>query len=105
MRHLVVILFLYLSPTFPSDPSIMSLDNLDNYAMPGGVPVDPSLEATVLPKFDTHLYRSCLDEKHVKCLVRCYGIPEDLHPRVAPAVMTMDRLPDNAIRLYVHHFQ
>nr|GEV59192.1 hypothetical protein [Tanacetum cinerariifolium] len=83
----------------------MSLNNSDDYAMPDGVPVDPLLEATVMPKFDMHLYRSCLDEKHVKWLVKCYGIPEDLHPRVAPAVMTMDRLFDNAIRLYVHHFR
>ncbi|GJX41955.1 hypothetical protein Tco_0256945 [Tanacetum coccineum] len=83
----------------------MSLDNSDNYVIPDGDPVDPALEAAVLPKFDMHLYQSSLNKTHVKCLVKCYGIPKDLHPRIVPAGMTMDRLPNDAITLYVHHFR
>ncbi|GJT35490.1 PXMP2/4 family protein 4-like protein [Tanacetum coccineum] len=45
-------------------------------------PVDPILEASSLPKFDMHLYKSSLTETHVKWLAKCYGIPTDLHPRV-----------------------
>nr|GEW82907.1 hypothetical protein [Tanacetum cinerariifolium] len=62
----------------------MSLDDSDDYAIPDGIPVNPSLEAAFLPKFDMHLYRSCLDENHVKY----YRIPEDLHlRRAAPIAM------------------
>ncbi|GJT63914.1 hypothetical protein Tco_1015394 [Tanacetum coccineum] len=40
----------------------------------------------ILPSlnFDMHLYKSSLTKSHVKYLVKLYGIPEDLHPRVAP---------------------
>nr|GEX34625.1 hypothetical protein [Tanacetum cinerariifolium] len=43
----------------------MSLDNSDNYIFLDGDSVDPALEATVLPKFGMHLYRSSLNETHV----------------------------------------
>ncbi|GJU29430.1 hypothetical protein Tco_1173019 [Tanacetum coccineum] len=83
----------------------MSLDNSDDYIILDGNPVDPALEAVVLPKFDMHLYQSSLNETHVKWLVKCYGIPKDLRPRIVPADMTIYRLPNDAIGLYVHHFR
>ncbi|GJU96460.1 hypothetical protein Tco_1321216 [Tanacetum coccineum] len=83
----------------------MSLEDSGDLDIPDAAPVDPALEAGVLPKFDMHLYRSSLNETHVRYLVKLYGIPEELHPRVAPAGMTMDVLPPGAIGLYAHHFQ
>ncbi|GJZ78779.1 hypothetical protein Tco_0643616 [Tanacetum coccineum] len=83
----------------------MSLEDSGDLDIPDAAPVDPALEAGVLPKFDMHLYRSSLNETHVRYLVKLYGIPEELHPRVALAGMTMDVLPPSAIGLYAHHFQ
>ncbi|GJU90019.1 hypothetical protein Tco_1302442 [Tanacetum coccineum] len=83
----------------------MSLEDSSDLDIPDAAPVDPALEASVLPKFDMHLYRSSLNETHVRYLVKLYGILEELHPRVAPAGMTMDVLPPGAIGLYAHHFQ
>nr|GEY63182.1 hypothetical protein [Tanacetum cinerariifolium] len=68
-------------------------------------PVDPVLEANSLPKFDMRLYKYSRTETHVMWLVKCYGIPADLHSRVVSEDMTMDALPNDAIRLYAHHFQ
>nr|GEW82708.1 reverse transcriptase domain-containing protein [Tanacetum cinerariifolium] len=67
--------------------------------------VDPTLEAATLHKFDMHLYKSSLNETHVKWLIKCYKILEELHPRIVPKGVTMDELPNDAIGLYVHHFQ
>ncbi|GJS36590.1 tubulin alpha-3 chain [Tanacetum coccineum] len=60
----------------------MSLEDSDDLNIPVTAPVDPALEAGALPKFDMHLYRSSLNESHVRYLVKLYGIPEELHPRV-----------------------
>ncbi|GJX38539.1 hypothetical protein Tco_0251842 [Tanacetum coccineum] len=60
----------------------MSLDNSDNLDIPDVDPLDPALEATTLPKFDMHLYKSSLNETHVKWLIKCYKILEELHPCV-----------------------
>ncbi|GJV40094.1 retrovirus-related pol polyprotein from transposon TNT 1-94 [Tanacetum coccineum] len=90
---------------FPSESFVMSLDNSDNLDIPDVDPLDPALEATTLPKFDMHLYKSSLNETHVKWLIKCYKILEELHPRVVSEGITMDELPNDAIRLYVHHFQ
>nr|GFC50155.1 hypothetical protein [Tanacetum cinerariifolium] len=62
----------------------MSMGESDELNIPDGMPVDPALEASSLPKFDMHLYRSSLTEDHVTYLVKLYGISLDLHPRVAP---------------------
>ncbi|GJX80879.1 gypsy type transposase [Tanacetum coccineum] len=83
----------------------MSLEDSGDLDISDADPVDPALEAGILPKFDMHLYRSSLNETHVRYLVKLYGIPEELHPRVAPAGMTMDALPPSVIGLYAHHFQ
>ncbi|GJR29308.1 hypothetical protein Tco_1105540, partial [Tanacetum coccineum] len=63
----------------------MSLEDFGDLDIPDAAPVDPALEAGVLPKFDMHLYRSSLNETHVRYLVKLYGILEELHLRVAPA--------------------
>nr|GEU83496.1 hypothetical protein [Tanacetum cinerariifolium] len=58
----------------------MSLEDFDKLNIPDAAPVVPVLEAGALPKFDMHLYRSSLNESHVRYLVKLYGIPEELHP-------------------------
>ncbi|GKA67994.1 hypothetical protein Tco_0767911 [Tanacetum coccineum] len=83
----------------------MSLGDSGSLDLPDTAAINPALEATSLPKFDMHLYRSSLTETNVKWLTKCYGIPADLHPRVPPEGMTMDVLPADAIGLYAHHFQ
>nr|GEU67160.1 hypothetical protein [Tanacetum cinerariifolium] len=83
----------------------MSLGESDELNISDGMPVDPALEASSLPKFDMHLYRSSLTEDRVTYLVKLYGILLDLHPRVSPTGMTMNALPPDAIGLYAHHFQ
>ncbi|GJX32651.1 hypothetical protein Tco_0242506 [Tanacetum coccineum] len=83
----------------------MSLDESDDLIILDAESVHPVLEANSLPKFDMNLYKSSLTDTHVKWLTKCYGISEDLRPRVVPEGMTMDFLPNDAIGLYVHHFQ
>ncbi|GJZ81113.1 hypothetical protein Tco_0646107, partial [Tanacetum coccineum] len=75
----------------------MSLDNSNNLDIPDADPVEPALEAVTLPKFGMHLYKSSLTETHVKWLIKCYKIPEELHPRVVPEGMTIDELPNDAM--------
>ncbi|GKC81851.1 hypothetical protein Tco_1137568 [Tanacetum coccineum] len=84
---------------------IMSLEESDDLIILDVEPVSPILEVGSLPKFDLHLHKSSLTETHVKWLAKCYGVSEDLHPRVAPEGMTMNALPNDAIGLYAHHFQ
>ncbi|GKC45871.1 hypothetical protein Tco_1063593, partial [Tanacetum coccineum] len=97
----LLLLFGYL----PFESFTMSLEDSDDLNIPDAAPVDPVLEAGAFPKFDMHLYRSSLNESHVRYLVKLYGIPEELHPRVVPEGMTMNVLPPGAIGLYAHHFQ
>nr|GEY14167.1 hypothetical protein [Tanacetum cinerariifolium] len=44
----------------------MSLEESDDLNIPDAAPVDPVLEAGALPKFDMHLYKSSLNETHVR---------------------------------------
>nr|GEU37156.1 reverse transcriptase domain-containing protein [Tanacetum cinerariifolium] len=83
----------------------MSLEESDDLNIPDATPVNPVLEAGAFPKFDMHLYKSSLNESHVRYLVKLYGISEELHLRVVPKGMTMNALPSGDIGLYVHHFQ
>ena len=59
----------------------------------------------VIPKFDMHIYTSVMSEGDVREAARVYGIPEDLHPRLPPPGMTMERVPRNAIGLYEAYFE
>ncbi|GJX74519.1 hypothetical protein Tco_0313114 [Tanacetum coccineum] len=97
--------FLLLFHYPPFESFAMSLEESDDLNIPDAAPVDPALEARTLPKFYMHLYKSSLNEGHVRYLVKLYSIPGDLHLRVVPEGMTMNALPPGAIGLYAHHFQ
>ncbi|GJT21899.1 hypothetical protein Tco_0891836 [Tanacetum coccineum] len=75
----------------------MSIDHSDQLHLPDAPDLDPSLEATVTPKFDMCLFRSTLTEKHVEKFSQIYAIPLDLHPRAPPAGFTMDQLSNDHI--------
>ncbi|GJS02958.1 hypothetical protein Tco_0319466 [Tanacetum coccineum] len=83
----------------------MSIDHSDQLHLPDAPDLDPSLEASVTPKFDMCLFRSTLTEKHVENFSQIYAIPLDLHPHAPPAGFTMDQLSNEHIGLYVHHFR
>nr|GEW04429.1 hypothetical protein [Tanacetum cinerariifolium] len=68
----------------PFESFVMSLEESDDLNIPDAAPVDHVLEASALPKFDMHLYKSSLNESHVRILVKLYGNPKELHPRVIP---------------------
>ncbi|GJR51273.1 hypothetical protein Tco_1401794 [Tanacetum coccineum] len=83
----------------------MSIDHSDQFHLPDAPELDPSLEATVTPKFDMCLFRSCLTENHVKKFCKIYAIPSDLHPCAPSANFTMNQLSHEHIGLYAHHFR
>ncbi|GJS87645.1 hypothetical protein Tco_0770281 [Tanacetum coccineum] len=75
----------------------MSIDHSDQLHLPDAPDLDPSLEASVTPKFDMCLFRSTLTEKHVEKFSQIYAIPLELHPHAPPAGFTMDQLSDEHI--------
>nr|GEW93060.1 transposase (putative), gypsy type [Tanacetum cinerariifolium] len=54
-------LFLILLGYPPFESFAMSLEESDDLNVPDATPVDPVLEAGILPKFDMHMYKSSLD--------------------------------------------
>nr|GEV49156.1 hypothetical protein [Tanacetum cinerariifolium] len=64
-----------------------------------------STKVVVFPKFDMHVYTSELTTSELKAVVVDYFIPMDLHPRLPPPGMTMDRLPSWYIGLYVEQLE
>ncbi|GJY84914.1 hypothetical protein Tco_0498940 [Tanacetum coccineum] len=64
-----------------------------------------SSRAVVLPNFDMHIYTSDLTSSKLKAVVNEYCIPLDLHPRLPPPGMTMNRLPSRYIGLYVEQLE
>nr|GEW13437.1 transposase (putative), gypsy type [Tanacetum cinerariifolium] len=64
-----------------------------------------SSKAVVFPKFDMYVYTSELTSSELKATVADYLIPTDLHPRLPPQGMTMDRLPSRYIGLYVEQLE
>nr|GEV88571.1 hypothetical protein [Tanacetum cinerariifolium] len=60
-----------------------------------------SSRAVVIPKFNMHIYTSELTPSELKAAIDEYCIPLDLHPRLPPPGMTMNRLPSRYIGLYV----
>nr|GEY06463.1 hypothetical protein [Tanacetum cinerariifolium] len=75
----------------------MLMEESDDLNIPDAAPIEPVLEPSALPKFDMHLYQSSLTKSHARYLVKLYGIPEELHPLIAPVVITMAeflRLPN-----------
>ncbi|GKE24177.1 hypothetical protein Tco_1435689, partial [Tanacetum coccineum] len=67
--------------------------------------VPGSSKAVVLPKFDMHVYTSVLTSSELKAAIADYLIPVDLHPRLPPPGMTMDRLPSWYIGLYMEQLE
>ncbi|GJW29368.1 hypothetical protein Tco_0046243 [Tanacetum coccineum] len=64
--------------------------------MSGSKPGEMALKsswAVVMPKFDMHTYTSTLTLQELKDAVVAYSIPKDLHPRLPPSGLTMDKLP------------
>ncbi|GKD46080.1 hypothetical protein Tco_1270725, partial [Tanacetum coccineum] len=52
-----------------------------------------SLQAVVLPKFDMHIHTSVLTAKELKNAITEYCILMDLHPRLPPSDLTVNKLP------------
>nr|GEU37526.1 nucleotide-diphospho-sugar transferase [Tanacetum cinerariifolium] len=101
---LLIISFFFLFGYPPFESFAMSLEDSDDLNIPDAAPVDPVLEVGALPMFDMHMCRSSLNQSHVRYLVKLYGIPEELHPRVIPEGMTMDALPPGAIVITMAEF-
>nr|GEV71449.1 hypothetical protein [Tanacetum cinerariifolium] len=59
----------------------------------------------VFLKFDMHVYTFELTSSELKAGVADYLIPTDLHPRLPPPRMMMDKLPSRYIRLYVEQLK
>ena len=55
-------------------------------------------------KMDMHRKFSKTRPAELDAMVQAFGIPIDLHLRDPPQDMTMDRLPQDAIGLYVQYF-
>ncbi|GKA08150.1 hypothetical protein Tco_0687481 [Tanacetum coccineum] len=62
-------------------------------------------KAVVLPKFDMHVITSDLTLDELKTAVDEYAILEDLHPRLPPPGIMMNRLPSRYIGLYIEQFE
>ncbi|GKA40795.1 hypothetical protein Tco_0733388 [Tanacetum coccineum] len=68
--------------------------------------MDPeSSQAVVMPKFDMHTYTSTLTSKELKDAITEYCILMDLHPRLPPSGLTMDKLPSRYIGIYIEHLE
>ncbi|GKG25890.1 hypothetical protein Tco_0399036, partial [Tanacetum coccineum] len=59
----------------------------------------------VTPKFDMHVYTSTLTVKELKEAITEYCIPSDLHPRLPPPELTMDKLPPWYIGIYMEQLE
>nr|GEX93122.1 hypothetical protein [Tanacetum cinerariifolium] len=66
LARLFLFPFLLLFGYHPFESFAMSLEDSDDLNIPDAAPVDPVLKADALSKFDRHLYRSSLNESHVR---------------------------------------
>ncbi|GJS19164.1 hypothetical protein Tco_0447796 [Tanacetum coccineum] len=76
--------------------------------MSGSEPGEMALEssmAVVFPKFDMHIYTSERTSSELGKVVEEYGMPLDLHPRLPPLGMTMNKLPLRYIWLYIEQLE
>ncbi|GJX12564.1 hypothetical protein Tco_0204322, partial [Tanacetum coccineum] len=64
-----------------------------------------SSQAVVLPKFDMHIYTSVLTSGELKDAIAEYCILGDLHPRLPPPDLTMNKLPSKYIGLYIKQLE
>ncbi|GJT52434.1 hypothetical protein Tco_0978591 [Tanacetum coccineum] len=68
--------------------------------------MDPeSSQAMVFPKFDMHVYTSILTSGELKGAITNYCIPTDLHPRIPPPGLTMNKLPSKYIGIYIEQLE
>nr|GEV80821.1 hypothetical protein [Tanacetum cinerariifolium] len=67
--------------------------------------VPTSSKAVVFPKFDMHVYTSEHTSSELEAAVADYMIPMDLHPRLPPPGMMMDKLSSRYIGLYVEQLE
>ncbi|GJW24932.1 hypothetical protein Tco_0038743 [Tanacetum coccineum] len=61
--------------------------------------------AIALPKFGMHTYTSKLTLEELKEVIIEYCIPKDLHPRLPPPNLTINKLPSKYIRIYVEQLE
>ncbi|GJZ57585.1 hypothetical protein Tco_0613079 [Tanacetum coccineum] len=64
-----------------------------------------SSQAMVFPKFDMHIHTSILTAEELKDVMSEYCIPVDLHPRLPPSGLTMNKLSSRYIRIYLEHLE
>nr|GEY99542.1 hypothetical protein [Tanacetum cinerariifolium] len=64
-----------------------------------------SSKAVVFPKFDMHIYAFELTSSELGKAVGEYSIPLDLHPRLPPPGMTMNKLSSRYIGLYIEQLE
>ncbi|GJZ16261.1 hypothetical protein Tco_0551938 [Tanacetum coccineum] len=62
-------------------------------------------KAVVFPKFDMHIYTSELISSKLGKAVKEYCIPLDLHPRLSPSGMMMNKLPSWYSGLYIEQLE
>ncbi|GKD45103.1 hypothetical protein Tco_1269748 [Tanacetum coccineum] len=90
---------IYLSPYLLSEHT---------HSMSGSEPGEmapESSQAVVFPKFDMHIYTSILTDGELKDAVFEYYIPVDLHPRLPPPGLTMNKLPSRYIDIYLEQLE
>nr|GEY17812.1 hypothetical protein [Tanacetum cinerariifolium] len=64
-----------------------------------------SSHAMVLLKFDVHVYTSILTTKELKEAIIEYCIPTDLHPRLPPPDLTMNKLSSKYTGIYIEQLK
>ncbi|GKC52270.1 hypothetical protein Tco_1075015, partial [Tanacetum coccineum] len=64
-----------------------------------------SSQAVVFPKFDMRFYTSILTSEELKEAITDYCIPTDLHPRLPPMGLTMNKLPSKYIGIYIEQLE
>ncbi|GJY88914.1 hypothetical protein Tco_0503542, partial [Tanacetum coccineum] len=76
--------------------------------MSGSEPGEMALKSSqtvVLPKFDMHIYTSEVTSKELTETVTEYCIPADLHPRLSPPDLPIDKLPSRYIEIYMEQHE
>ncbi|GJZ52022.1 putative ribonuclease H-like domain-containing protein [Tanacetum coccineum] len=84
--------------------SYVNVKRMPLWVEPGEMAPESS-QAVVLPKFDMHIYTSILTTKELKEVIMEYCIPTDLHPRLPPPKLTMDKLPPKYIGIYTEQLE
>nr|GEY48906.1 hypothetical protein [Tanacetum cinerariifolium] len=64
-----------------------------------------SSQVVVLLKFDMHVYTSILTTKELKEAITEYCIPTDLHPRLPPPDLTMNKLSSKYIGIFIEQLK